>query len=287
MRLFQAALHTPFFASLSVHGLHFTVYVPSSIRFESLISKIRVGGHGCRTFQQSSWDIPGMKFVFPGYELFDPHPVVRCHNLGPFSGTEWASFRPLLYGATKNPTDRLYCDRSYVTGMSLSCSVPQLRCLKHSKLREMRVWSLLAPAQVLVVQTPWLVKQIGSLYMLSAVWREAADTATKCSGRCALEVIFACRKESSLPFLAFLEFLASFSCKEFLAFLSFFPSFPRILGVRLAGKILVFSVVFLAFCRKSKERKIREGVKLPQTFCTSQKFSRLCQKLGREKGTWT
>ena len=35
MRLFQAALDTcldnPFFASLSVHGLHFTVYAPSSI----------------------------------------------------------------------------------------------------------------------------------------------------------------------------------------------------------------------------------------------------------------
>ena len=34
MRLFQAALDTclgsPFFASLSVHGLHFTVYAPSS-----------------------------------------------------------------------------------------------------------------------------------------------------------------------------------------------------------------------------------------------------------------
>ena len=33
MRLFQAALDTcldsPFFASLSVHGLHFTVYAPS------------------------------------------------------------------------------------------------------------------------------------------------------------------------------------------------------------------------------------------------------------------
>ena len=33
MRLFQAALDTcldsPFFASLSVHGLHFTVYTPS------------------------------------------------------------------------------------------------------------------------------------------------------------------------------------------------------------------------------------------------------------------
>ena len=36
MRLFQAALDnchdSPFFASLSVHGLHFTVYAPSNHR---------------------------------------------------------------------------------------------------------------------------------------------------------------------------------------------------------------------------------------------------------------
>ena len=36
MRLFQAALHTcldsPFFANLSVHGLHFTVYAPSILQ---------------------------------------------------------------------------------------------------------------------------------------------------------------------------------------------------------------------------------------------------------------
>ena len=43
MRLFQAALDTclgsPFFASLSVHGLHFTVYVPSmeDVQFPHLI----------------------------------------------------------------------------------------------------------------------------------------------------------------------------------------------------------------------------------------------------------
>ena len=40
MRPFQAALDTcldsPFFASLSVHGLHFTVYTPSIIDFETL-----------------------------------------------------------------------------------------------------------------------------------------------------------------------------------------------------------------------------------------------------------
>ena len=37
MRLFQAALDTcldsPFFASLSIHGLHFTVYAPSNLQF--------------------------------------------------------------------------------------------------------------------------------------------------------------------------------------------------------------------------------------------------------------
>ena len=45
-----------------------------------------------------------------------------------------------------------------------------------------------------------------------------------------------------------------------LSFWAFFPSFPRILGVRLGRKFLAFSVVFLAFYRKSKERKIRAAI---------------------------
>ena len=40
MRLFQAALDTclgsPFFASLSIHGLHFTVYAPSKLFLKSI-----------------------------------------------------------------------------------------------------------------------------------------------------------------------------------------------------------------------------------------------------------
>ena len=45
MRLFQAALDTcldsPFFASLSVHGLHFTVYAPSiSAAGDTLFSEV-------------------------------------------------------------------------------------------------------------------------------------------------------------------------------------------------------------------------------------------------------
>ena len=63
-----------------------------------------------------------------------------------------------------------------------------------------------------------------------------------------------------LLFLAFLDFLVFFCFfQELLASLSVFPSFPRILGVRKRWKILAFLVVFLAFSRKSKEKKIREG----------------------------
>ena len=46
MRLFQAALDTcldsPFFASLSVHGLHFTVYLPSKKNFWGSFPRLRL-----------------------------------------------------------------------------------------------------------------------------------------------------------------------------------------------------------------------------------------------------
>ena len=67
MRLFQAALDTclnsPFFASLSSHGLHFTVYAASSFGFLLVFSVYFLGvpefQAEVRFFQHFSLDIPG------------------------------------------------------------------------------------------------------------------------------------------------------------------------------------------------------------------------------------
>ena len=72
VRLFEAALDTcldsPFFASLSVHGLHFTVYTPSIKAFDWAMPPVRLGlsGRNSRKIperprkrsQSVSWNFP-------------------------------------------------------------------------------------------------------------------------------------------------------------------------------------------------------------------------------------
>ena len=66
---------------------------------------------------------------------------------------------------------------------------------------------------------------------------------------------------TTLIFFSFLFWISLFffPSRNSLLFWVLFPSFPRILGVRKRWKTLAFLVVFLAFSRKSKEKKIREG----------------------------
>ena len=61
-----------------------------------------------------------------------------------------------------------------------------------------------------------------------------------------------------LPFLAFLEFLVFFFCKEFLAFLSVFPFFPSdFRGLESKKNSLLFWWFSLPFSKKA--RKGRSG----------------------------
>ena len=65
MRLFQATLDTPldnpFSATLSVHGLHFTVYAPSIL--------------GCQRLQSPALRNPGFHKLPPGPSPKTPHPA--------------------------------------------------------------------------------------------------------------------------------------------------------------------------------------------------------------------
>ena len=85
MRLFQAALDTcldsPFFASLSVHGLHFTVYAPSILPWPILCRQHVQGKFYTQRFSNTSF----------GRTLLRPKPSVfqRFMRFPVFEGQFW------------------------------------------------------------------------------------------------------------------------------------------------------------------------------------------------------
>ena len=72
-----------------------------------------------------------------------------------------------------------------------------------------------------------------------------------------LDVLHPAANPDPLSLVFGIPYFFAFARKPLL-FRVFFPSFPGILGVHLGIKILVFSVVFLAFFHKGKEKKIWE-----------------------------
>ena len=67
-RPLDSCLDSPLLARLSIHGLHFTVYVPSMNTNFFLKLFGGGGGAGPRISQQKSWDIPPKSSVSLGFE---------------------------------------------------------------------------------------------------------------------------------------------------------------------------------------------------------------------------